>query len=165
VRMGQMADSTLGARYLGINPWLMVASPDHLAQSGRPAGPDALRERRCIVYSSVQGDDRWRLTPPGGKQVAVPVGGPLRSNNLGTVLAAAAAGMGLAILPWYLAREALEQGQVVPVMTDHALPAQDIHAVFPSPKLVPRKVTGFIDFLQQALAGEWWLKAPQGAPR
>jgi DNA-binding transcriptional LysR family regulator len=165
VRMGQMADSTLGARYLGINPWLMVASPDHLAQSGRPAGPDALRELRCIVYSSVQGDDRWRLTPPGGKQVAVPVGGPLRSNNLGTVLAAAAAGMGLAILPWYLAREALEQGQVVPVMTDHALPAQDIHAVFPSPKLVPRKVTGFIDFLQQALAGEWWLKAPQGAPR
>ena len=160
VRMGEMADSTLGARYLGTNPWLMVASPDYLAQFGTPTDPEALRSQRCIVYSSVQGDDRWRLAPPGGKQVSVPVGGPLRSNNLSTVLAAAAAGMGLAILPWYVAREALEQGEVVPVMGDHALPAQDMHAVFPSPKLLPSKVTGFIEYLCARLEGEWWRQAP-----
>ena len=160
VRMGEMADSTLGARYLGTNPWLMVASPDYLARCGTPAGPEALRGQRCIVYSSVQGDDRWRLTPPGGKQVSVPVGGPLRSNNLSTVLAAAVAGMGLAILPWYVAREALEQGTVVPVMADHALPAQDMHAVFPSPKLLPSKVTAFIEYLCARLEGEWWRQTP-----
>ena len=40
------------------------------------------------------------------------------------------------------------------------LPAQDMHAVFPSPKLVPSKVTSFIAFLQQAFAGEWWLRSP-----
>jgi len=38
----------------------------------------------------------------------------------------------------------------------HALPAQEMHAVFPSPKLVPQKVIHFIDHLQQALAGDWW---------
>ena len=27
VRMGRLADSTLGARYLGMNPWVVVASP------------------------------------------------------------------------------------------------------------------------------------------
>jgi DNA-binding transcriptional LysR family regulator len=46
------------------------------------------------------------------------------------------------------------------VLPDHALPAQEMHAVYPSPKLVPQKVTSFIDYLQQALAGNWWLRAP-----
>lgn len=160
VRMGQLADSTLGARYLGSNPWLMVASPEYLAQSGVPGSPQALARHRCIVYSSVQGDDRWRLTPPGGETVSVAVSGPLRSNNLSAVLAAASAGMGLAILPWYVAREALEQGTVVPVLEGHALAAQVMHAVFPSPKLVPSKVTAFIDFLTLRLQGEWWRRTP-----
>lgn len=31
-----------------------------------------------------------------------------------------------------------------------------MHTVFPSPKLVPQKVTGFIAWLQQQPQGEWW---------
>jgi DNA-binding transcriptional LysR family regulator len=30
VRMGRLADSTLGSRYLGINPWVLVAAPEYL---------------------------------------------------------------------------------------------------------------------------------------
>jgi DNA-binding transcriptional LysR family regulator len=160
VRMGQMADSTLGARYLGSNPWLMVAAPAYLRERGAPRDPDELAEHDCIVYSSVQGDDRWRLSTPAGKLRSVRVKGPLRSNNLSAVLAAASEGLGLAILPWYVARESLALTAVQEVMADHGLPAQEMHAVFPSPKLVPSKVTRFIDFLQQALGDEWWRRAP-----
>jgi DNA-binding transcriptional LysR family regulator len=64
--------------------------------------------------------------------------------------------MGLAILPWYVANHSVEQGAVQPLLTDFALPVQEIHAVFPSPKLVPSKVSSFIAHLQQALADEWW---------
>jgi DNA-binding transcriptional LysR family regulator len=160
VRMGQMADSTLGARYLGSNPWLMVAAPAYLRERGAPRDPDELAEHDCIVYSSVQGDDRWRLSTPAGKLRSVRVKGPLRSNNLSAVLAAASEGLGLAILPWYVARESLALTAVQEVMADHGLPAQEMHAVCPSPKLVPSKVTRFIDFLQQALGDEWWRRAP-----
>lgn len=160
IRMGQMADSSLGARYLGSNPWVMVASRPYIDQHGEPEGPGDLARHACIVYSSVQGDDRWRLTPPAGTAVSTPVSGPFRSNNLSAVLAAASAGLGLAILPWYVARESIASDAVRVVMADHGLPAQEMHAVFPSPKLVPQKVTGFIDHLQQALAGDWWLRAP-----
>lgn len=159
LRMGQMADSSLGARYLGSNPWVMVASRPYIDQHGQPEGPGVLAQHACIVYSSVQGDDRWRLTPPAGPAVSTPVSGPFRSNNLSAVLAAASAGLGLAILPWYVARESIAAGAVQVVMADHSLPAQEMHAVYPSPKLVPQKVTQFIDHLQQALAGEWWLRA------
>lgn len=160
IRMGQMADSSLGARYLGANPWLMVAAPSYLHERGEPRSADDLAGHACIVYSSVQGDDRWRLTTPAGTLLSVRVKGPLRSNNLSAVLAAASAGMGLAILPWYVAREALEHGEVVPVLADHALPAQNMHAVFPSPKLLPAKVTAFIEYLCARLEGDWWRRTP-----
>jgi DNA-binding transcriptional LysR family regulator len=159
IRMGQMSDSSLGARYLGLNPWVMVATAAYLAKHGEPRCAADLAGHACIVYSSVQGDDRWRMTAPGGSSSSIPVKGPFRSNNLSAVLAAVSAGMGLAMLPWYVARETLASGSVKPVMVDHHLPAQEMHAVFPSPKLVPKKVTSFIDHLQGKLGGDWWLSA------
>ena len=46
VRMGRLADSTLGARYLGTNPWVMVAAPDYLAARGTPRVPADLARAR-----------------------------------------------------------------------------------------------------------------------
>ncbi|MBP7606587.1 MAG: substrate binding domain-containing protein, partial [Giesbergeria sp.] len=163
LRIGRLADSALGARYLGSNPWVMVAAPAYLQSHPAPRVPADLAQHPCLVYSSVQGDDRWSLTGPSGEEASVPVTGPLRTNNLSTVLAAVHDGMGVAVLPLYLAREALDEGTAVQVMKDYALPAQEVHAVFPSPKLVPSKVTHFIGFLQQALAGEWWAKPQRRA--
>lgn len=160
IRMGRLADSTLGASYLAVNPWLMAAAPSYLAARGAPQRPEDLETHDCIVYSSVQGDARWHVDRPGGATAMVPVQGPLRSNNLSAVLAACRDGLGLAILPGYVAREALADGSIVPVMTDHALPSQEVHAVYPSPRLVPRKVTGFIAWLRGQMAGDWWARAP-----
>jgi DNA-binding transcriptional LysR family regulator len=86
----------------------------------------------------------------------VAVRGPLRSNNLSAVLAAAREGLGIAILPWYVARESVADGVVQPILERYALPTQEIHAVFPSPKLVPGKVSSFIEHLLEALEGAWW---------
>ncbi len=159
IRMGRLADSSLGSRFLGINPWALVASPAYLQRAGVPASPQELSRHACLVYSSVQGDDRWQFTTPAGEALSVPAKGPLRSNNLSTLLAAARAGMGLAALPWYVAHASVADGTVHVVLQDHTLPSQEIHAVFPSPKLVPSKVTRFIDFAQQQFPERWWLEA------
>ncbi len=156
LRMGRLADSTLGARYLGINPWLMVAAPDYLQARGAVRKASDLARHDCLIYSSVQGDARWSLTPPGGKERSVPVQGHLRSNSLSAVLDASIAALGLAILPWYVAGPSVASGLVRQVLVDHALPAQELHAVFPSPKLVPSKVSHFIDWLAAEFEGEWW---------
>lgn len=159
IRMGQMSDSSLGARYLGLNPWAMVATDAYLAQHGEPRCVPDLARHACIVYSSVQGDNRWRVSAPGDASSSVPVRGSFRSNNLSAVLAAASNGMGLAILPWYVARESIAARAVKPVIADHSLPAQEMRAVLPLPKLVPRKVIASIDQLQGRLGGDWWLNA------
>jgi len=160
VRIGRLADSTLGASYLGMNPWLAVAAPAYLERRGTPRVPGELAAHACLVYSSVQGDARWHFHGPAGEEESVPVRGPLRSNSLSTVLAACEAGYGLAVLPRYVARESLAGGRIVPLLEDYALPSQEVHAVFPSPRLVPRKVSGFIAWMQQELAGEWWQRDP-----
>jgi DNA-binding transcriptional LysR family regulator len=157
IRMGRLADSSLGARYLGVNPWVLVGSHGYLARQGVPEVPQDLARHACLVYSSVQGDDLWQFTDAQGLGVSVPVRGPLRSNNLSAVLAAARAGLGLAVLPCYVARESLAEAHLRTVLDDCRLPVQEMHAVFPSPKLLPGKVAGFIAFLQEALKGEgWW---------
>jgi DNA-binding transcriptional LysR family regulator len=160
IRMGRLADSSLGARFLGLNPWVLVAARPYLAEHGTPKRPQDVERHAALIYSTVQGDDRWHFTGADGHTVPVPVRGPLRSNNLSALLAAARAGMGLAMLPWYVAHESVKTGAVVPVLERWSLPAQEIHAVYPSPRLVPAKVTGFVDWLQGQFGDEWWARKP-----
>jgi len=161
IRMGKLADSALGARFLGTNPWLMVAAPKYLRRRGTPRQASDLSGHDALIYSSVLGDDVWRLTTPKGEVVTVPVAGPLRSNNLSAVLAAARNGFGLAAMPRYVASESPRSRPIVEVLKSHALQEQEIHAVFPSPKLVPGKVLAFIAFLQGRLNGSWWEELPK----
>jgi len=161
IRMGKLADSTLGARYLGTNPWLLVASPKYVRKQGAPKRATDLSAHPALIYSSVQGNDVWRVQSPKGETVTVPVSGRLRSNNLSAVLAAARNGLGIAGLPWYVAHDSLASGQVVEVLKGCSLPEQEIHAVFPSPKLVPGKVQAFMAYLQGKFAGRWWEALPK----
>jgi DNA-binding transcriptional LysR family regulator len=161
IRMGKLADSALGARFLGTNPWLMVASPRYLKKAGAPKRPADLSAHDTLIYSSVQGNDVWRVLGPRGEAVTVPVTARLRSNNLSAVLAATRSHMGIAALPWYVAHDSLQAGAVVEVLKGHSLPEQEIHAVFPSPKLVPQKVQAFNAFLQGRFGPRWWEDIPK----
>lgn len=159
IRMGRLADSSLGARYLGTNHWVLVGAPSYLQHHGTPTTPGELTGHAALIYSTVQGDDLWHFTGSQGdappRPLAVPVRGPLRSNSLSALLAAARAGMGLAVLPRYVAQESLRAGQVLPLLPGWALPAQEMHAVYPSPRWVPTKVSGFVDWLQGQFGEDW----------
>ena len=158
VRMGRLADSQLGARYLGTNPWVLVASPAYLAAQGTPKKPADLGQHRALVYSTVQGDERWHFSGAHGaaQSVSVAVSGPLRSNNLSALLSAARAGLGVAVLPRYVAHDSVAVGALQPLLQRWQLPAQEVHAVFPSPKMLPSKVRSLCDFLAPRFGGDWW---------
>ena len=156
VRMGPLADSSLGARYLGTNPWVMVASRSYLDLHGVPSNPTDLALHVALIYSTVQGDARWHLSGANGQSKVVQVRGPLRSNNLSALLLAARNGLGLVTLPQYVAQESLRGRFLEEILTDWMLPAQEITAVYPSPQLVPTKVTSFITWLQGQFVPGWW---------
>lgn len=162
IRLGTLADSTLGGRFLGVNLWRMVAAPGYLAHRGTPQTPAELKGHELLVYKTAQGDDVWRLRSTAGERVPVALDPRLRSNNLSTLLEAARAGMGITLLPHYVASAAIAAGDLVVLMCDYTLPDQEIHAIFPSPKLVPAKVTTLIAFLQSRFGPRWW--ADRSAP-
>lgn len=156
VRMGKLADSALGARYLGINPWVTVASAGYLKRRGRPSTPEELTAHNVLVYSTVQGDDRLHFTDAKAGRISVRVHGTFRSNNLSSILAAVRDGIGIAALPTYVAAASLATRSVQPVLEKFALPSQEMHAVYPSPKLVPPKVSVLIEYLCAAFQDENW---------
>ncbi len=156
IRMGRLADSTLGARYLGLNPWSVVASPDYVAQKGKPLAPGDLALHDALIASSVQHDARWHFSGAKGEAITVQVKGPLRSNNKSALLTAAKAGFGIAALPTYVVHESIKSGALVMLLNAWTLPPQEIHAVYPSPRMVPAKVSGFIEWLQGQMGPTWW---------
>jgi DNA-binding transcriptional LysR family regulator len=156
VRMGKLADSSLGSRYLGLNPWVAVASPEYLKRRGRPHSPEDLKRHNVLMYSTVQGDDHLHFTDPKVGRISVPVRGTFRSNNLSSILAAVRDGMGVAALPTYVVAASLATRNVQIVLEEFSLPSQEIHAVYPSPKLVPAKVTVLIEYLCSAFKDEDW---------
>lgn len=159
LRMGRLADSSLGARFLGSNPWVTVASAAYLKKHGTPKQPSDLARHNLLIYSSVLGDDKLHYQMPDGRRVSVTVRGTLRSNNLSAILAGVRAHLGIAAIPRYVAATSLRDGKVQPILTDCALPAQEIHAVFPAPRQVPAKVEALIAFLRDHFQGEWWERA------
>jgi DNA-binding transcriptional LysR family regulator len=168
VRLGRLADSSLAARSLGFNPWAMVASPEYLKRRGTPAVPADLERHDVLVYSSVHGDDHLHFQHPDQGRVSVRVRGPFRSNNLSSLLAAARDGIGIAALPLYVAGTSLAQGRLERVLNAYELPGQEIHAVFPSPKLLPSRVSAFVDHLRGHFArNDWYVDEAErsaGAP-
>ena len=156
IRMGRLADSSLGASFLGVNPWVVVAAPDYLAAHGIPNSPADLHRHAALIYSTVQGDARWLFSGTDGRSQPIDVRGPLRSNNLSALLAATRDGLGIAALPRYVAHASLQTGAVRPVLEHWLLPSQEIHAVYPSPRLVPAKVRTLISWLQSRIDDAWW---------
>ena len=156
IRMRRLPDSSLGSRFLGLNPWVLVASPKYLKEHPAPKHPEDIRNHQALIYTTVQGDHRWSFTNEKDKNETIEVKGPFTSNNLSSILAAARAGMGLAAVPWYVAHQSVKDKVLKPVMQDWSLPTQEIHAVFSSPKHVPTKVSQCIDWLQGQFKGEWW---------
>lgn len=156
IRLGKLADSTLGATYLGVNPWVLVASPNYIKEHGRPRKPADLAKHDVLIYSSVQGDQRWQLMRGNGEQASIAVNGRLRSNNLSMLLSAARHDFGIAALPLYVAHQSIESNAVVTLLDGWQLPQQEVHAVFPSPRLVPAKVKLFITWMQGQFGANWW---------
>lgn len=161
IRMGRLADSTLGARHLSRNPWSVVASPDYLARKGTPVTPFELTSHDALICSTVQNDSRWHFTGPKAEELTVQLKGPLRSNNKSALMTAACAGLGIAALPTYVVYESVKRGDLVTLLVDWPLPTQEINAVYPSPRMVPAKVIGFVDWMKAQMGELWWTDLPQ----
>ncbi|MFM9436753.1 DNA-binding transcriptional LysR family regulator [Janthinobacterium sp. CG_23.3] len=148
IRAAPLADSSLIARKLSDNPSVIVAAPAYLARAGTPQTAHELRAHACLIYAN--GDyvaDQWVFIGADGPYT-VPVDGPLRINDGGALVTAAAAGVGILRVPRALAAEEMARGELVPVLAHCPLPpGTPVYAVYPAREFLAMKTSAFVDFL------------------
>jgi len=130
---------------------LLCAAPDYLRTHGTPAGPGELQQHDCLQYGPLAATSHWRLGGPAG-ELAVPVRCVLWSNNGEVLRDAALAGRGIALLPDFIAAEALAAGRLVEVLPGHPPAQLAVHALYPRHRHLAAGVRQLVEHLRNALA-------------
>jgi DNA-binding transcriptional LysR family regulator len=144
-------DGELVLRRFGEVNLLLVASPEYLRTMGPPGKPSDLSGYEVLSMSEDEARQVWELHGPDGAVETVQIRPRIMSQDFSVLLAAAKAGMGIALLPEPACAEAVRGGELVVVLRDWRLPQGICHAVFPSRRGLLPAVRVFIDFLAEHL--------------
>ena len=146
VRIAALEDSSLIARRIAPCHRVFCASPDYLNRYGTPKVPQDLAIHQCLIYSNDLKPDTWILHGPNGTE-SIKVNGPICTDNGDILKAAAISGLGVTLLPTFIAGPDLGAGRLRQVLTDYCPPEISIYVVFPSRRYLSAKVKTFVDFL------------------
>ena len=152
VRIGAIAETGLISRRLCLQDEVIVASPEYIARRGIPHKLADLDDHDLIVfrYPTSNRPHPWRLLGPAGPEERVVSGAVSINSGEGTV-AAAAAGLGLAQVPMYMARARLDAGLLTRVLDGIQVAGPPIHALYASSRQLSPKIRVFIDHLVTVL--------------
>ena len=151
IRLGpDVPNWRMNAERLVPNRRVFCASPEYLKNAGRPKRPEDLADHNCLQGSGRSTTQRWVFSVDG-ETVEVPTNGSFMTNNGEVLLEAVAAGLGIGMLPAYLARESLENGSIVEVLQKYAFVNSWFYAVTPQTTHMPLRVERFVAFISEKL--------------
>lgn len=156
IRITDSPSPGLMGRHLIDIDHLLCASPQYLQQRSTPLHPHELKTHDCIFLGEEPGDARWKFQQ-GGKRVHVQVRGRYAVNHTGARLDAVLHHLGIGSLPFFTAKHALQQGQIVQVLPDWQFQPQyggQAWVLYPPTRHLAPKLSTFIHFMAERLAQE-----------
>jgi DNA-binding transcriptional LysR family regulator len=142
IRVGNLPDSSLVARRVGPLYGIFVASPDYIKVHGSPQTPEELVAHQALM----QGTETWQVMD-GDRVITVRPQGQFKADNGVALAVAAAAGLGVAVLPYDLVKNYLAAGELVEMMKGHPPPPAGIYVVRPPGQHPARKVRVLTEML------------------
>jgi DNA-binding transcriptional LysR family regulator len=151
VRIGRLSDSSLVARRIGAQELVVIGSLRYLGERGTPQEPADLKAHDCIVFRNPTSGRRrpWQFRN-GRRAIEIEPESRLQMNDGEAIVAAVAAGMGLAQVPDYMAGAALRTGQVVELLARWRPAPLPISLVFASSRLLTPRLRVLIDAFAEA---------------
>jgi len=149
IRVANIEDSDLIACRLARCRHALVASPDYLNNAASLTSPEDLKNHSCLLYSYTEGG-RWPLSKKGVDHT-MKVDPVMISNSPEVLLKSAIAGMGVSILPSFIASDAIYRGDLQLVLEDYDSLELDIYAIYTSRHYLPAKIRTFVDFLKERI--------------
>lgn len=155
IRIGALADSSLIAKRLAPHRRVLAASPAYLAGRASIAVPGDLAGHDGLAFA-LQPKPAWffrRTEEPEAEPVEIAVQGRFRANDSEALLEAALGGLGIALLPSWLAGAEIRAGRLLALLPGwEALiapgPERAIWGVYPPKRIVAPKVRVFLSFLE-----------------
>ena len=150
IRVGQLGDSQMIARKIGVARRMAVASPEYLARAGPPSTPAQLADHNCILYSLLSSGPVWSFTDGS----SVNVSGNFRADNPNALRIAALSGIGIAVNARWLFEADLKSGALVEVLPDLEPTPMPIHIMLPSGRYIASRTRALIEFIAAEFAND-----------
>lgn len=154
IRAGVLPDSDYIARLLLPVTPLLCAAPRYLDTRGVPSDLDALARHDLIGMRSnpSQRVFAWEFAGPGGATERRDIDPVLIVNDPEALALAAMAGAGIAQIGSNIALPHIRAGSLRHLLPERTVQSRGIHAVYPSKRYAPAKLTGFVEHLAGTLA-------------
>ena len=149
VRIGELQDTSLIGRSLGVLRYVLVASPRYLDRRGMPRSIDDLKQHACLRY--LRAGRPFPFTFADGTRI-VPEG-HFDTDDAQYLIEAALEGAGITRFMRLAIQDDLANGRLRIVLPEIPMVAEPIHVLHPFGRQLPLRVRVFIDFLVEAVAG------------
>ena len=153
LRIGNLPDSSLRGRRVARVANVLAASPDFVERHGPLDSGTRFDGLPGIVYSQVSQTGTWLYDTADGKEGRLRLKTVMMCNNGEMMRDAAIAGLGLIRVPSFIIREPLDDGRLVPLMTDHDWGGADIHLLWPPTRHLSARTRALIDHLADEIGG------------
>ena len=153
IRIGRLSDSSLIARRLFDARTVVAASRDYLEEHGVPQTPQDLQQHNCLVYGNLAEPGRWSYNDEDGNRQSVEVNVTMTASSGDFLTKAACQGLGVVILPTFIAGESVRRNELVPILQDVEWPSTPAYAVYPPARHLSYRVRELIDFLVKEFSG------------
>jgi DNA-binding transcriptional LysR family regulator len=151
IHIGDLKESSLKARKLCDCARVVCCSPEYATSYGLPKSLAELAQHTCIDYARVRTSDFWQFESEANERpVSVLMRSRIMANNFEAMRDMAIAGLGLVLLPEFLATAPLREGSLISALPQARPRPDTISAVYPYTRHVSSKVRNFIDHLVAA---------------
>lgn len=150
IRSGELTDSRLIGYNIGDQHFIVCGSPYYFDTYGIPKVPSDLLTHSCIhfKYPSNGRIAYWAFKAP---YVNLDLPNGITFNNSYAGLRAAIDGLGIAHLPVYIARDAIQSGLIKPILEEYMQPQGGLSLLWPSNRHLSPKIRSFVDFITEEL--------------
>lgn len=154
VRIGKLNESSLKVKKIGEIKLILIASPEYLKTRPKVTKLEDIQNHDCLLLGSRSSAGRWNLrSHHSSAQISIQP--RLVSNQTSSLVKAALAGGGLALVPYFLAQPYLKSGNLVRVLPQWTTPGIPVSLLSPrafSSSARLRIVTDYlVDELQKVL--------------
>jgi LysR family transcriptional regulator for bpeEF and oprC len=153
LRAGTPADQSLIARRVSEVEMITCAAPLYIEKYGRPERPEELEnDHYSVSYFRAQTN---RTLPfefrRDNEELEINARYLVSVNDSRTFVTAATSGLGIAQLPRFMIRDALEKGELVQILPEWNREPLGLYIVYPPNRHLSNKVRVFVDWLVKLL--------------